>query len=164
MRESELSTAGTLLMNKAFTKEVENHGDHCPACGSIGIEVRQATLAAHLSSGHLNELTRTAFFCPLPTCQVAYFDRFERSVAAAELVHSVYPKDPTAPICPCFGLTCEDIDADIEAGEVTRVKRHLAQTEAEETHCTTKSPTGESCVAAVQRYYMRKRAEATRRQ
>lgn len=151
-------------MNKAFTREVEDHGDHCPACGSIGTEVRQATLAAHLASSHLEALSSTAFFCPLPTCHIAYFDRFERSVEATDLLHAVYPKDPTAPICPCFGLTCEEIDADIEAGEVTRVKSHLARTKAEETHCTTMSPTGETCVAAVQRYFMRKRAEATGRQ
>ena len=42
--------------------------------------------------------------------------------ATGDLRHPVYPKDPQAPICACFGLTAEDVEADIREGGVTRVR------------------------------------------
>ncbi len=144
-------------MNKAFVKELEDHGDHCPVCGSTGETVSKVTLDAQLQSDGRDLLSNSAFFCPLATCDVAYFDQFERKVLTDKLSRPVFPKDPAAPICPCFGLTCEDIDADIHEGVVTRVKEHLQKAKADNTRCTTLAANGQSCIAAVQRYYMRMR-------
>lgn len=141
-------------MNKAFVKESEDHGDHCPACGSAGKTVFSPTLDAHLPEESRGLFSDSAFYCPHPTCEVAYFDRFERTVAADSLVHPVYPKDPDAPICPCFGLTCADIEADVRDETVTRIREHLKRAESEEARCTTMSASGQSCVAAVQKYFM----------
>ncbi len=46
---------------------------------------------------------------PSPKCRVVYFDGLERVVMASDTTRPVYPKDPTAPICPwpkrcSFGL------------------------------------------------------------
>ena len=116
-----------------------------------------ATLLLHLEA--LGQIADSAFFCPHPTCEVAYFDQFEQTVPVASLSAPVYPKDPDAPICPCFGLTCEDIEADVAEGAVTRVKAHLERARSDGACCTTKAADGRSCVPAVQRYFMRLRGE-----
>lgn len=146
-------------MNKAFVKELEDPGDRCPSCGAIGTSVYQTTMRAHLPAEECDRLADPAYFCAYPTCCVVYFDQFERSVEAGRLRAPLYPKDPDAPICPCFGLTCEDIEADVAEGVVTRVRAHLERTKSDETHCATKTADGRSCVAAVQRHFMRLRGQ-----
>jgi hypothetical protein len=146
-------------MNKAFVKEAEDPGDRCPSCGAIGTSVGQPTLQAHLSAVDCDRFTDSAFFCPYPTCDVAYFDKFERFVSTASLSTPLYPKDPDAPICPCFGLRCEDIEADVSEGVVTRMKAHRKQAESPKACCASKTADGRSCIPAVQRYFMRLRGE-----
>jgi hypothetical protein len=88
---------------------------------------------------------------------VAYFDQFERTVDIEQLKCPVWPKDPEAPICACFGLTRDDIEADIAAGTVERTRAAIARAKSPEARCMERSPTGRSCVAEVQRYYMKLR-------
>ncbi len=95
-----------------------------------------------------------ANFCPSPQCKVVYFDAFERVVLAADLLHPVYPKDPTAPICACFGLRREDIEEAVRAGSVARVKAVLEKAKSPEARCRQLAANGQSCVAYVQKYYM----------
>jgi hypothetical protein len=102
-----------------------------------------------------SQFADTAFFCPHPPCPVAYFDQFERTIAAASLLQPVYPKDPFAPICPCFGLTCDEIEADARSGDVSRIREHLRRAAGDEAHCSTAAADGQSCIADVQRYFMR---------
>jgi hypothetical protein len=147
-------------MNKAFVREPEDAGDRCPACGSTGQRVFAATLEAHLSPESRRQLSDSAYFCPHPTCGVAYFDSLERTVPADSLLCPVYPKDPEAPICPCFGLTVEDIEADVREGGVTRMKAHHAQAQSAEAHCATAAASGQSCIPVVQRCFMRLRGGA----
>jgi NAD(P)H-nitrite reductase large subunit len=90
---------------------------------------------------------------------VAYFDSFERVVLAADLKRPVYPKDPNAPICACFGLTRAEIEQDVREGAVTRTKAVLARAKCPEARCTQMAANGRPCVAFVQKYYMRCRAE-----
>ena len=146
-------------MNKAFVKESEDQGDRCPKCGSVGQSVLQVTLEAHLTPQVRSELSKSAFFCPFPTCEVAYFDQFERTVSVKALTNPVYLKNPDAPICPCFGLTCDEIEADVREGVVTRVKAHLQRAQSSDARCQTMSADGQSCIAAVQRYFMQLRGE-----
>jgi len=144
-------------MNKAFVKEDEDPHDRCPACGSLGTTVYAATIRAHLPSEAHDRFVDSAFFCPHPSCEVAYFDQFEQTVSISGLVAPVYPKDPDAAICPCFGFTCREIEDDIDEGVVTRVKAHIERANSDDTHCSTLAVDGKSCVAAVQRYFMKLR-------
>jgi hypothetical protein len=141
-------------MNKAFVREPDHDADYCPRCGSKGQQVSRATLRTYLPQEKAQMVTDPANFCPSPQCEVAYFDAFERVVPTADLSKPVYPKDPDAPMCACFGLTRNDIEQDIAEGVVTRVKAILAKAESPEARCAEKAANGQSCVAYVQRYYM----------
>ena len=110
-------------MNKAFVREPDDTGaGYCPRCGSLGTAVGRPTLAAHLRAEAVGQLSDPAFFCPFARCDVVYFDTFERTATTDVLVRPVYPKDPTAPLCGCFGLTREDVEQDVREGGVARVR------------------------------------------
>ncbi len=143
-------------MNKAFVREPDETGQrNCPRCGSLGVTVQQETLAAHLPADALRSLATTAFFCPFPRCDVVYFDAFDRTVDTAALDHGVYPKDPAAPLCGCFGLTRDDVELDISEGGAARVRELLQKTKSPDARCQIMSPSGQCCAADVQRYYMK---------
>jgi hypothetical protein len=144
-------------MNKAFMREPDAAGEYCPRCGSLGQPVNRETVAAHLPPGTEPTLAVTANFCPHPPCEVAYFDMFERMVLVKDLRHPIYPKDPDAPICPCFGFACAEIDEDLAEGVVTRTKQLLERAKADPSRCATSAANGRCCVAEVQRYYMQRR-------
>jgi len=144
-------------MNKAFVKEQDMTEGRCPRCNSPGIAVGPETLQAHLSPELVRGLTTDAFFCPFDRCDVVYFDPFDRFVLQSDVKTPVYPKDPAAPICSCFGLTESDVLDDIQEGSVARVKALLAKSKTTEAHCATLAPSGQCCVNEVQRCYMRLR-------
>jgi hypothetical protein len=150
-------------MNKAFVREPDDSGDaQCPRCGSLGIAVGSETLTAQLAADDRRNLPESAYYCPFPRCEVGYFDRFDRWVASDKLLRSAYPKDPAAAICPCFGFTCDEIEADVREGGTRRVKELLARSKSPEARCSTISPSGQCCMAEVQRYYMRFREQSGR--
>lgn len=142
-------------MNKAFVKEADSTEANCPRCQSIGIVVGPVTLESQLDEPTLKRIAEHAFFCPSAACDVAYFDAFERVVLCGSLCKPAYPKDPTAPLCACFGLTCEDVERDLDEGTPTRVRALLAKSKSPEARCQSMSASGQSCIAEVQRYYMR---------
>lgn len=144
-------------MNKAFVKEIDATEGRCPRCNSPGTPVGPETLHAHLSPEQVHELTEAAFFCPFDRCDVVYFDVFDRAVTQAEVRTPVYPKDPTAPICACFGLTEDDVAEDVREGVVTRVKSILEKAKSSDARCGILAPSGQCCVPEVQRCYMRLR-------
>jgi hypothetical protein len=145
-----------VAMNKAFMREPDETGARrCPLCDSPGLPVGPETLAAQLGEAARTAIAESAYFCPYPRCEAAYFDAFERVVKADRLRHPIYPKDPTAPLCACFGLTADDVEQDVREGVVTRVRELVAKAKSPEARCKEMSPTGASCVAEVQRYYMR---------
>jgi hypothetical protein len=145
-------------VNKAFVREPDSNVVRCPQCGSPGESVGAVTLDALLKPECRNQLGEEANFCPSPTCPVAYFDQFERSATVDALAHPVYPKDPNAPICPCFGLTPDEVEADAQANEVARVRAAIERAKSADVHCATAAPNGRSCVAEIQRYYMKHRS------
>jgi hypothetical protein len=142
-------------MNKAFVRESEQFVEYCPRCGSVGQPVGRETLDEHLAPQARGRLAEFAEFCPFPQCEVAYFDQFERTTLVSDLAHPVYPKDPDAPICACFGLTRDDIEQDVQEGTVARVKALLAKAQSPEARCSRLAANGQSCVSEVQRYYMK---------
>lgn len=146
-------------MNKAFVKEQDSTEGRCPRCGSPGTVVFRETLTAHLAPELLEHLTDSAFFCAQPRCRVVYFDLFDRVVEESAVKTPVYPKNPTAPLCACFGLTCEDVELDISEGVVTRTRGCVEKAKSPAARCAIASPSGQSCIAEVQRYYMQHRTE-----
>ena len=147
-------------MNKAFVKEPDSTaGGRCPRCGSPGQSVGAATLDSFLKPEFRHDLSEVGYFCPFPRCEVAYFDSFERVVLVESLVRPVYPKSPDAPICGCFGLTAEEIEDDVHEPVPVRCREALAKAKSPDARCSVMSPNGQPCVAEVQRYFMKFRAE-----
>jgi Zinc binding domain len=145
-------------MNKAFIREPDDTGRlNCPVCGSLGIAVESETWQAHVAEEFAGGMADAAFFCPYEKCDVVYFDMFDRKIDTAALRHGVYPKDPQAPLCGCFGLTTDDVEADVREGVVTRVRDLLQKAKGPGARCRTMSASGQSCVGDVQRYYMKAR-------
>jgi hypothetical protein len=146
-------------MNKAFVREPDDAEPLCPRCGGVGEVVATATLDVHVPAEVRTKLGASAYFCPTPSCAVAYFDAFEQAVAVDQLRQPLYPKDPAAPLCPCFGLTTEDVEHDLDDGVPRRIRELLAQSKTSAAHCLTASATGRCCIPEVQKYYFRRRAE-----
>ena len=142
-------------MNKAFVRDAEPTVERCPRCGSIGQAVGSTTLDAFIRPEDRPQLGETACFCPSETCPVAYFDAFERLVTFGQLVKPVYPKDPDAPICGCFGATREAIEEDVREGVATRTRALIERAKSPEARCSHLAANGQSCVPAVQRYFMK---------
>jgi hypothetical protein len=141
-------------MNKAFLREPDQTADLCPRCGSQGEPVGAETLNAFLTPEQRRTLAVPANFCPSDRCEVVYFDSFERTLLTSDLPQPIYPKDPHAPVCACFGLTREDIERDVREGVTTRVKAVLEKAKSPAARCRQKAPNGRSCVAFVQKYYL----------
>jgi hypothetical protein len=141
-------------MNKAFVREPDAVCDYCPKCGSAGQAVAGEVLGNYLSAQQRRTLAEPANFCPSPKCEVAYFDAFERVVLAKEIDKPVYPKDPDAPLCACFGLTRRDIEQDVAQGEVARLRSILEKAQSPDARCAHLAANGQSCAAYVQKYYL----------
>ena len=146
-------------MNKAFCKEPDSTAPpRCPACGTEGTQVAAETLSAHVAPAAAAALAEPAFFCGGDTCSVAYFDLLERTISAAAAHGLPWPKDPAGSLCGCHGLTVDDVDRDLAEGVPTRVREVVRKAGEPGAACATKSADGRSCVARVQRYYMKRRA------
>ena len=141
-------------MNKAFVREPDSTNERCPDCGSHGRTVGSTVLDKYVRTESRESLGETASFCTNAKCDIVYFDVFERCIRTAQMIHSVYPKDRSAPICACFQLKESDIDLDLEEGLPTRVRQLLAQSESPEARCEDLAADGHSCVSEVQKYYL----------
>jgi len=145
-------------MNKAFIREPDQTAAYCPRCGSKGESVGEAALRTYLSDRQRGEIAVPANFCPSPECHVAYFDSFERVILAVDLQRTVYPKDPNAPLCACFGLTRADVEQDVREGVVTRTKAVLEKAKSPQARCSEMAANGRPCLAYVQKYFMQCRS------
>ena len=148
-------------MSSAFIREPDEYGEaNCPVCESHGVLVGTETMDAHIKPEHRHEISTTGYFCPSATCDVAYFDVFRRRINTDALNGPVYPKDPQAPICPCFGLTLEDIKKDVAEGTVTRVKDVVLRARTPEARCAFTAADGQCCVQAVQLHFHKLKEQA----
>jgi hypothetical protein len=100
----------------------------------------------------------SAWFCGFPRCDVAYFNLFDAVVMTDELKRSVYPKDPNAPICACFGFRYDDVERDADAPTPTRIRELFAKSKTAEANCHTLAADGRPCITAIQELYMKLRA------
>jgi hypothetical protein len=142
-------------MNKAFIREADDGPNRCPQCGGIGIPVRSETLAAHLPREVRLRVADAAEFCSDSHCPVVYFDDFGSVVLRDIFAGPIAGKDPDGVLCSCFGLTREDVEADIAEGAPTRTRATVLKAQSDEARCQTCAPNGRSCLAAVQGYYMK---------
>uniref|UniRef100_A0A7C2P152 CopZ zinc binding domain-containing protein n=1 Tax=Schlesneria paludicola TaxID=360056 RepID=A0A7C2P152_9PLAN len=140
-------------MNKAFIREADDGPHRCPQCGTVGLPVGAETLAAHLPLPVRQRIADSADFCSDPACPVVYFDDFGSVVPRDVFAGPISGKDIEAPLCPCFGLTREDVEADVAEGTVERTKAVVLKAQSPEARCQTLAPNGRSCLSAVQGYY-----------
>jgi hypothetical protein len=146
-------------MNKAFVREPEDDGrGYCPRCRSLGIAVDSGPLGSHIRPEFRAKLRDDAWFCNFPRCEVAYFNQFDAVVTIEELNAPVYPKDPDAPICACFGFTYDEVMADVRDGTPERIRGLLAKSKSPEANCRTLAADGRCCMTAVQALYMKLRS------
>ena len=73
---------------------------------------------------------------------------------AAALDRPVYPKDPTTPVCACFGLTQADIEQDVAEEVVTAHQGHAGKGQIARRPLRQLAANGQPCVAFVQKYFM----------
>jgi hypothetical protein len=148
-------------MNKAFVREPEDDGRaYCPRCRSLGIAVMGNTLDTHIRPESRGKLAHDAWHCRFPRCEVAYFNECDVVVTVDELAAPIYPKDASASICACFGLTYDDVIADIDEGAPTRIRAIYARSKAGEARCAALAADGQSCLAVVQELYLRMREQS----
>jgi len=146
-------------MNKAFVREPEDDGrEYCPRCRSLGVPVEAGPLDTHIRPESRAKMRDDAWFCNFPRCDVAYFNQFDAVVTVDELNSAVYPKEPDAPICACFGFTYDEVAADVKDGTPTRIRELLAKSKSPAARCRTLAADGRCCMAAVQELYMKLRS------
>jgi hypothetical protein len=146
-------------MNKAFVKEPEFDGRaFCPRCGNLGHPVEAGPLDTYVRPESRGRMHDSAWFCGFPRCDVAYFNLFDAVVMTDELKRSVYPKDPNAPICACFGFRYDDVERDADAPTPTRIRELFAKSKTAEANCHTLAADGRPCITAIQELYMKLRA------
>jgi hypothetical protein len=148
-------------MNKAFVREPEDDGRaYCPRCKSLGRPVDSGPLDTHIRPESRSKLPDEAWFCAFPRCEVAYFNLYGAVVLMDELKAPVYPYDVNAPICACFGLTYDDVEADVREGKPTRVRELLAKSKSTGANCHLLAADGDCCIGEVQSLYMQLRSQA----
>jgi hypothetical protein len=146
-------------MNKAFVREPDDDGRaYCPRCSTLGIPVEAGPLDTHVRPESRAKMHDAAWFCSFPRCDVAYFNQFDAVVTTDELRAPIYPKDLDAPLCACFGFTYDDVAADAQNSQPTRIRQLLAKSKSADARCHTFAPDGRCCMSAVQELYMRLRA------
>lgn len=145
-------------MNKAFMREADADARvSCPRCGGFALEVTRSVLDVYVSAAFRSRLGESAWCCRNRGCEVIYFDLFEQRVLVSELREPVYPKDLSAPICACFGLKMDDIEADLRDGEPVRVRDLYRKSQSDEARCSELAVDGRCCMSEVQRLYLRGR-------
>ena len=143
-------------MNKAFVREPDADGRVlCPRCGTPGTPVGTGPLDTHIHASVRSRMADSAWYCRHTACEVAYFNMFEQSVLLHELRAPVYPYDIDAPICACFGLMWDDVDADSREDVPWRIRELLTKSKSPEARCKLLAVDGQCCIREVQQLYMK---------
>ncbi len=134
-------------------REAEPTEPVCPGCGTAGEPVGAATLEAQLAADVRAPLGDRAYYCVASGCRTAYFNGWGASVAVERVASPAWPKDPAAPICPCFGIAAADVIADARDGRKDRVKSLVDRSQGPEARCAARCPDGRSCLPRVLRLF-----------
>ncbi|MBM3984539.1 MAG: hypothetical protein FJ296_02420 [Planctomycetes bacterium] len=145
-------------MSRAFIREAETPGPGCPSppgCGGAGVPVSQVTLRARLGPDVAARFAGEAFFCPDPACTVAYFDTRGERATRDELLEPAFPKHRGAPLCPCFGVSREALEALAQRGDTAGLRAFLERTTSPEACCVSRAADGRSCATEARRVFLR---------
>lgn len=143
-------------MNKAFVREPDADARvTCPRCGSSGNAVGNGPVERYVPPALQDQMRNAAWCCSNTACDVVYYNMFEQTVRASELVTPIYPYDPDAPICACFGFTLRDVEADADEHQPLRIRALLARSQSPEARCQAVAADGRCCMREVQRLYMK---------
>jgi hypothetical protein len=148
-------------MNKAFVREpdFERH-TYCPRCGTISLHVWSGPLDEHVRAESRGKLGDDGWYCPNAQCDVAYFQPEGAIIAVEELTSEVYPYDLGAPIYACFGLTYDDVAADVAEGTPSRLRALLAKSKTPAARCAAIAVDGRCCLPVAQELYMRLKSKS----
>ena len=144
-------------MNKAFVRDPEPRDPACPergGCGAVGLPVVAETLEVQLPEDARRELQGEAYYCPNPSCDVAYFDALGATVPLDRVAHPAYPKPETAPLCRCLDVTADEVVAEAQLGRRDLIRRIVAHAESGGCRGTTRMPAGRSCATEARRLFM----------
>ncbi len=144
-------------MSRAFLREADAPEPRCPepaGCGGRGVSVTEFTLRAHVGEEAVRELRGELFLCPDPHCDVAYFDAAHGRLTVDRLRAHGWPKDPDAPVCPCVGVTENDVEDFARDGRTDLMRAFLARTEGPEARCLARRLDGQSCVTDARRIFL----------
>lgn len=143
-------------MNKAFVREPDADARVlCPRCGSVGHNVGNGPIELYVPPALQDQMRNAAWYCSNAACEVVYYNMFEQTVRASELMASAYPYDSEASVCACFGFTLQDIEADADEAEPLRIRALLARSQSAEARCQAVAVDGRCCMREVQRLYMK---------
>ncbi|KAF3981893.1 MAG: hypothetical protein HFP81_09790 [Methylococcales symbiont of Hymedesmia sp. n. MRB-2018] len=123
----------------------------CPECGSNSKSVKMRTLyhQLHFPENKKN-LLNSPYFCPLPSCPVAYFSTTGRTIPTTQLKTSEEIKKNK--LCFCF-----DIDTDIYYSALGTERAHyikefvIQRTKLKDCACEIRNPSGQCCLADFKR-------------
>ncbi|HVJ85819.1 MAG TPA: hypothetical protein VM452_09265 [Caulifigura sp.] len=147
-------------MNKAFVREPDfERNTYCPRCGTISLHVWSGPLNTNVRPESRSKLGDDAWYCPGASCDVAYFQPDGAVIEVSELATEPYPYDLDAPMCACFGLTYDDVAADVAEGTPTRLRDLLAKSKSPAARCAAIAVDGRCCMPVVQELYMRLKAK-----
>lgn len=134
-------------------KDPEPGEPRCPDCGTLGEPVGGPTLDAQLSPELRAPLGGTVHYCAGAACLTAYFNAWGARAGVDRLRSPAWPKSAEAPICPCFGATAAEVEADAREGFKERVKALLERAKGPEARCTQACPDGRPCSPRVMRLF-----------
>lgn len=152
------AAGGLPSVNKAFVREPDADARVvCPRCGSQGTVVGSGPIETYVRPESRSLLLDGAFYCVNAGCDVVYYNMFEQFVRVSELMSPAYPYDINAAICACFSFTYDDLEADVQDGEPTRIRALLAKSKTAEARCHIAAVDGQCCMREVQRLFMKLR-------
>ena len=134
-------------------KEPEPQDPACPECGAACEAVAPSTVDVHVPAALRAPLSGTVYYCANPKCRTAYFNAWGAALPADQVTGRAWPKDPEAPICPCFGMKAGDVVGDARAGRKDRVKDLVEKSRGPDARCAQLSPDGACCVPRVMRLF-----------
>lgn len=144
-------------MNKAFVRDPEPQDPCCPelnGCGATGILVPEETVRAQLSEEARGVLQGPAYYCPTPSCDVAYFDALGATVGVDHLAIPASPKSDDAPLCNCIGVTAEEIVEEAQRGCRDLIRQIVAEAERDGCRCARRMPSGQPCATEARRLFL----------
>ena len=112
-----------------------------PSLRRHGRAGRREALAVYLTAPR-RPARRARQLLPLAALPGGVLRRLRADHPGGRSSQAVYPKDPAAPLCACFGLTRAEIEQDVREGVVTRTKAALGKANSPQARCSERAANG----------------------